>query len=191
MPKIVDHDLYRKELLSKCFDLFAQKGYASITMREIAKELRVSTGTLYHYFPSKEALFEQLIEELAQQDIARVTAELKQVKTLPERIETIFDWVAKNEAYLLKQMFIQIDFYQQQGIEKIQQNQAFKQLAERALAEVTKILELQDSKIIILVSALIDGLILGRLYNSEMVSIKEEGALLKKMLVAYLERENS
>ena len=25
MPKIVDHDLYRKELLYKCFDLFVEK----------------------------------------------------------------------------------------------------------------------------------------------------------------------
>ena len=59
MPKIVDHEQYRKELLGKCFDLFAQKGYGSITMRQIAQGLGVSTGTLYHYFPSKQALFEQ------------------------------------------------------------------------------------------------------------------------------------
>ncbi|NJL79674.1 MAG: helix-turn-helix transcriptional regulator, partial [Richelia sp. SM2_1_7] len=60
MPKIVDHEKYRKELLWKSFDLFAQKGYGSVTMREIAKELGVSTGTLYHYFPNKESLYLQL-----------------------------------------------------------------------------------------------------------------------------------
>jgi AcrR family transcriptional regulator len=54
MPKIVDHDQYRKELLSKCFDLFAEKGYGSITMRQIAEGLNVSTGTLYHYFPANK-----------------------------------------------------------------------------------------------------------------------------------------
>ncbi|MGB6015410.1 MAG: helix-turn-helix domain-containing protein, partial [Nodosilinea sp.] len=48
MPKIVDHDQYRREILDQCFDLFAEKGYAALTMRQIAQELGVSTGTLYH-----------------------------------------------------------------------------------------------------------------------------------------------
>ncbi|MFM8003959.1 MAG: TetR/AcrR family transcriptional regulator, partial [Dolichospermum sp.] len=42
MPKIVNHEQYRKELLSKCFDLFAEKGYAAITMRQISAGLKVS-----------------------------------------------------------------------------------------------------------------------------------------------------
>ena len=69
MPKIVDRDHYRQELLMKSFDLFAQKGYSSITMRQLAQGIGVSTGTLYHYFPSKEALFLQLAEELDRQDV--------------------------------------------------------------------------------------------------------------------------
>jgi AcrR family transcriptional regulator len=76
MPKIVDHEQYRKELLGKCFDLFADKGYGAITMRQIANSLEVSTGTLYHYFPSKQALFEQLVEEISQQDVMAALAEL-------------------------------------------------------------------------------------------------------------------
>jgi AcrR family transcriptional regulator len=39
MPKSVDHIQYRKELLNKCFNLFAEKGYGSITMRQIARGL--------------------------------------------------------------------------------------------------------------------------------------------------------
>ncbi len=69
MPKIVDAQQYRQELLSKCFDLFAEKGYANVTTRQIAKELEVSTGTLYHYFPNKQVLFEQLAEQVCFQDI--------------------------------------------------------------------------------------------------------------------------
>ncbi|MGL5836289.1 MAG: TetR/AcrR family transcriptional regulator, partial [Waterburya sp.] len=33
MPKIVDAQQYRQELLSKCFDLFAEKGFAQVTTR--------------------------------------------------------------------------------------------------------------------------------------------------------------
>ena len=42
MPKIVNHETYREELLEKGFDLFANKGY-TITMRELASGLKVST----------------------------------------------------------------------------------------------------------------------------------------------------
>ena len=54
MPKVVDHVSYRKHLLDQCVNLFAQYGYEALTMRQIAEALHVSTGTLYHYFPTKE-----------------------------------------------------------------------------------------------------------------------------------------
>jgi AcrR family transcriptional regulator len=191
MPKIVDRDLYRKELLGKCFDLFASKGYASITMREIAQKLGVSTGTLYHYFPSKEAMFVQLFEERYRQTIASIAPELEKAKTLAERIEIVFDFVARNEEYFLKQLLLDIEFYQQQGREKLQQNKALQQLTERALAEFAKLLGIQDPKFVIYISSLIDGLVLARLYTDEIVSWSEQGALLGKMLTAYLEQQKN
>jgi hypothetical protein len=33
MPKTVDHDEYRKELLQECFDLFGRMGFSNATMR--------------------------------------------------------------------------------------------------------------------------------------------------------------
>ena len=75
MPKIVDHDRYRKELLSGCFTLFAERGYGSITMRQIAKALGVSTGTLYHYFPSKESIFMQLVQDSFERNISTFLAQ--------------------------------------------------------------------------------------------------------------------
>ena len=82
MPKIVDHDRYRKELLQGSLDLFAERGYGSITMRQIAKGLGVSTGTLYHYFPSKESIFMQLVQELCEQDISSFFAQAPEANTL-------------------------------------------------------------------------------------------------------------
>jgi AcrR family transcriptional regulator len=85
MPKIVDHDRYRKELLSQCLGVIAEKGYAAITMRQIAEGLGVSTGTLYHYFPSKDSLFDQLVEYISYQDISEQTiARVRELPTLEE-----------------------------------------------------------------------------------------------------------
>ena len=114
MPKIVDYEQYRKELLNKCFDLFAQKGYGSITMRQIAEGLRVSTGTLYHYFPSKQALFEQLAQEICEQDLSAALAELEGAQTLEEGMEALGRYLVKNEDYFIKWTYIWIDFCQHQ-----------------------------------------------------------------------------
>jgi AcrR family transcriptional regulator len=70
MPKIVDHDQQRRELLLRCFDLFIRRGYESVTAREIAREIGASTGTLYHYFPSKLAILEQLYEMAVHDDLS-------------------------------------------------------------------------------------------------------------------------
>ena len=127
MPKIVDHDQYRKELLMKSFDLFAQKGYSSTTMRQLAQGLGVSTGTLYHYFSSKEALFCQLVQEQTQQDIMHFLAEAGNPSMLSERSETVFNFVAKNEDYFLKQSLRWIEFCQQQNWNKALYSEVMKQ----------------------------------------------------------------
>ena len=101
MPKVVDHQQYRKELLSKSFNLFAQKGYATITMRQIAQELGVSTGTLYHYFPSKESLFLQLVLEQTQEDTLNFQSATKDTGALSERIATLMEFVDYNKDYFL------------------------------------------------------------------------------------------
>jgi AcrR family transcriptional regulator len=57
MPKIIDHEKYRKELTDKATTIFREYGYSGLGMRKIAQELGISKSALYHYFPSKDALF--------------------------------------------------------------------------------------------------------------------------------------
>ena len=186
MPKIVDHEQYRQKLLSQCFDLFAQKGYASITMRQVAQELGVSTGTLYHYFSSKEALFEQLVEEITRQDLLSAAVQLENLPTLAERIEALFNFVAQHEDYFSKQMLIWMDFYQQQDSEKIRQNTTFHRLNEQIRQASAQMLGVEDSQLAIFVLSLIEGLIQERLFDTD-ISLTKQGELLGKMLTAYLE----
>ncbi|MGI8503434.1 MAG: TetR/AcrR family transcriptional regulator [Hassallia sp.] len=191
MPKIVDHDQYRKELLSKCFDLFAEKGYGSITMRQIADGLGVSTGTLYHYFPSKQALFEQLMEEICQQDVSMAMAELSGTQTLQERLEIIGKFLVKKEDYFIKWTYLLVDFCQHQNAKGMQNIGAFNRINERYQQAIYDVLCIRDPALAAFIYLFIDGLIFERLLNNEMVSIPEQCALLSKMLTAYLEKENS
>ena len=44
--------------------LFGQDGYAGTSVEDLAREARVTTGALYHHFPTKTALFETVFEEV-------------------------------------------------------------------------------------------------------------------------------
>jgi len=54
-----DHN--RDRIIEETMQLFNHRGYKNVTMREIAKLLGMSSKTLYHYFPSKEAIAEAAI----------------------------------------------------------------------------------------------------------------------------------
>lgn len=56
MPKIVDHQARREELVEATWRVIARAGMAGATMREIAREAGVSTGILAHYFTDKADL---------------------------------------------------------------------------------------------------------------------------------------
>ncbi|NKQ51572.1 TetR/AcrR family transcriptional regulator [Amycolatopsis sp. K13G38] len=53
----------RDELLRIAGRVFAQAGYAGTSLRDIADAAGILTGSLYHHFPSKEALAVELISE--------------------------------------------------------------------------------------------------------------------------------
>ncbi|WNZ25857.1 TetR/AcrR family transcriptional regulator [Leptolyngbya sp. NK1-12] len=189
MPKIVDHEQYRKDLIAKSFDLFAEKGYA-ITMRQIAQGLGVSTGTLYHYFPSKEALFEQLVIQQANQDLLQVADELKQANTLTERIEAAFLYLEKNQDYFFKQMMIWMDFSQHQNREGKECSEVLRQVEENIYAAIVDLLGIDDPDLLHFICALVDGLIIGQIYGTP-TSISRQGKLLAKMVTAYLKEDRS
>src|SRR3954469_9747588 len=53
----------RRQILDGARQVFLAQGFDGASMGEIARAARVSKGTLYVYFDSKEALFEALIVE--------------------------------------------------------------------------------------------------------------------------------
>jgi AcrR family transcriptional regulator len=73
VPKIVDHDQRRQELMSATWRVIARTGIVGVTTREIAREAAVSTGVLAHYFTSKEDLLIGSLRLSHQQFFTRVT----------------------------------------------------------------------------------------------------------------------
>ena len=46
----------RRQILDRSAHLFASKGIAATTIREIADEVGVYSGALYHYFPDRKSV---------------------------------------------------------------------------------------------------------------------------------------
>lgn len=49
--------------LEAALKLFSSQGFRATSMRQIADEAGLSVGNVYHHFPSKDALFQRLLEQ--------------------------------------------------------------------------------------------------------------------------------
>src|SRR5688500_19781901 len=49
--------------LEAALKLFSSQGFRATSMRQIADEAGLSVGNVYHHFPSKDAIFQRLLEQ--------------------------------------------------------------------------------------------------------------------------------
>jgi AcrR family transcriptional regulator len=59
-PKVVEDR--RDQIIEAAMDVFARKGFTRATNKDIAQEAGITTGLIYYYFESKEALLKAIIE---------------------------------------------------------------------------------------------------------------------------------
>lgn len=56
MPKLIDHDARQQEIAEAVWRLILREGVGAVSIREVAAEAGLSTGSVRHVFPSKSAL---------------------------------------------------------------------------------------------------------------------------------------
>jgi AcrR family transcriptional regulator len=62
LPKIVDHECRQQELVEAAWRVITRVGIDNVTIREIAVESGYSTGTLAHYFRTKDDILRSALE---------------------------------------------------------------------------------------------------------------------------------
>jgi AcrR family transcriptional regulator len=67
-------DARPQEILAAALAVFAERGFAAARMDDIAARARVSKGTIYLYFESKEAVFRALIQETLAKRVSDLAA---------------------------------------------------------------------------------------------------------------------
>ncbi|MFC4075800.1 TetR/AcrR family transcriptional regulator [Salinithrix halophila] len=180
MPKVIDHDEYREELLSQCLELFAREGYGALSMRKIADALDVSTGTLYHYFSSKEDLFHQLVEVITCQDLFDAETALKDAETLDARIDALLRFIEERESSFLNQVFIWMDYYRNITPEA-------EPGPREALIEyeegIARLLGTEDPEIARFILVMMNGLVIQRYLDGGRTSLEGQSALIRDFLI--------
>lgn len=68
-PKVVEDR--RQQIIDTALRLFAQKGFARTTNKDIADAAGITPGLIYHYFASKEALLKAIIDQLSPAQVFR------------------------------------------------------------------------------------------------------------------------
>ena len=110
MPKIVDHDQRRAELLEPCLSLFASRGFHALSVREIARNLNVTTGTIYHYFKSKSELFEKMLEQVIRLDIADAAVEVPVDVPWSVKLLNLSKYLSARESRFAQIVHVVLDF---------------------------------------------------------------------------------
>lgn len=81
----------RHAILDAARDVFWKQGYARTTMPQVAAAAQLAPGTLYLYFPSKDALYAELLAEGYEILRQRLEQSLLPKSSPPERAASLID----------------------------------------------------------------------------------------------------
>jgi AcrR family transcriptional regulator len=89
MPKIVDAEIQRGEIRSAARRVFAERGVRGTGLAHVADAVGMGRSSLYHYYPDKDALLADLVQEMLQQELALFRACLHGDGTPLARLERL------------------------------------------------------------------------------------------------------
>jgi len=94
----MDVDERRAQLLERGAELFTSHRYDELSMNKIATEVGISKALLYHYFPSKQAFFEETLSAWAERLRVRTEPDpdLPPVEQLTESLDAFLALVEEN-----------------------------------------------------------------------------------------------
>lgn len=102
----------KQKIINKALELFSKRGYDAVSVGEIAKEVGIKAPSLYNHFPSKQSIFDAIVETTAlkyEKDTGKIDIHVQSAKTdiplmirigeeeLFEKVRQIFDYSLHSE----------------------------------------------------------------------------------------------
>ena len=109
MPRVVKEEDYaarRKEILDVALRLVYTQGYEAMSIQDILDSSKISKGAFYHYFDSKQALLDGMIERMLD-EAEQILLPIAQAKDLSaiEKLRRYFNaggrWKVAQKAFML------------------------------------------------------------------------------------------
>jgi AcrR family transcriptional regulator len=191
VPKIVDWDARRDQILSATWRVIARDGITGATIRAIAREASCSRGILAHYFDDKADILGSALVMSHRRVVARMTARAGGLTGLEALRVVMLEALPLDEQRDLEAQ-IEISFWGRAlgnpGLGKLQHAE-FDRFAERLhayLAEAEKHGELRDGVDLTLAAhqllVLIDGLSAERVLYPDRVTPARQQQMLDQLL---------
>jgi AcrR family transcriptional regulator len=110
MPKQERARATAKAITQATQQLIIKKGYENVTTTRIAKAAGISAGSLYQYFPNKQAIIKTLIQETVNDAAAQIRNKLRDLMEVPlesalHQIIALLFQIYKENAFIFVQIF--------------------------------------------------------------------------------------
>ncbi|MEV0186555.1 TetR/AcrR family transcriptional regulator [Streptomyces sp. NPDC050625] len=92
MPRVVDHEDRRLQIVRVTIELIAEGGPKAVTMRAVARRLGGSVTLVTHYYPTRQAIFEGVAMHLIEIGHQEVAAMEEGASDPVERMRRYLDW---------------------------------------------------------------------------------------------------
>jgi len=112
LPKIVDYELKKKEIIEKAKEVFAKRGYYNTNIADISEKCGMGRTTIYQYFKNKDEIFYCTIGDFLEELKVKVEAIVSdQSLTFIEKLkklvfELVNEYEYNNIFVLLMEMWI-------------------------------------------------------------------------------------
>jgi TetR/AcrR family transcriptional repressor of uid operon len=187
----VKHEQKRGEILGAAIRCFIRDGFRGASTTDICTEAGISPGHLYHYFPSKEAIIEAMID----MGLAHAAERFEKILAAPDVIEALLADIEETSLRFRPAQILNLD-----GLAEAARNPAFAKIIERHTHAVRRMWgnflrqaqsqgrvdpELDPDATANILIAIIDGSRAMPIRNPKL-DIKQSAAHLKTLLVRFL-----
>jgi AcrR family transcriptional regulator len=188
MPKKVDHDARREELVLAAWRVIAARGIDEVTIREIARESGYSSGVLAHYFENKDDLLAHALRLSHTRIRKRYDAEVAAPVAADALKGILLDNLPLDEQRDLETR-IEMSFWaralRNEALHEIQQQESetlrvlLRELVEKAKEEGTIAADHDMEDVIELLGAVIDGVSLHALLYPDRLPAEKQARVME------------
>jgi TetR/AcrR family fatty acid metabolism transcriptional regulator len=112
MPRIVDKEEKKAQILEAAIKVFAKKGMSKTTISDIAVEADIGKGTVYEYFKSKDEVFSASFIYFMDKVETIISKRLYRIHDPLEKLSAVFtSWADILDSEYVDYMEIVLDFW--------------------------------------------------------------------------------